>query len=221
MSVTNIAMEIEVTGSDDGKETFCVSRKWDKSGRKALVIELYPTITTYAPIHMDKSAAALINHADAFGWGSVKIVNLYSKVFVSKPLVAQLHESPENFQFIEDILDNPEIIHYDIVIAWGSSLSTHAGTNQIKRYILNLLLEKGLLEQTKHIVTEQLMTNDGIGTHPLYLLLRHNSEEWYLQSYPLENELERLNLLTAENDEEKEIERNNQDVKPKKRRVKK
>ena len=221
MAVTNIDMKISVVGSDDGKETFEVSRIWDSDKKKALVFELYPTITAEQALCVDKSTAALINHADYFGWGMVTICNLYSDVFTSKPLVANLRESPENFQHIEESLDASEKGGYDeIVIAWGSSLATHTGTNVIKQYILNLLLERGLLEKTKHIVTELLMTNDGIGTHPLYLSLRHNSEEWYLYPYPLEDELERLNMLASETEENQDKE-NSKENKANRRRAKK
>lgn len=202
MTSKNLVIETEVTGTEDGKETYCISRTWNKEKKKALVIELYPTITVKNTMCLDKSTVALLNHAEELGWGSIQIVNLYSTVFVSKPLVAQLKESEDNLKHIAEILGQSDITKYDIVIAWGSSLSTHKVTNELKRKVLNLLMERGLFAQVKHIVTEMLMTNDGVATHPLYLLLRHNFEKWFLHPYPIESELKKFNKLCGKESEE-------------------
>lgn len=190
MITKEITMQTIVTGTEDGKETFEIRRRWKDGGKKALVIELYPTIVVDFPMLQDVSTMHLLNHAEELGWGEVQIVNLYPYVFARKPTVAQLSESHENLEYIRDILTGADIEEYDIVIAWGSSLATHATTNYIKKKILKILQEHGLEMQTKHIVTDNMDTKKQLGTHPLFLGLRYSGELWRLENYPLKTILE-------------------------------
>lgn len=184
-------LQTEVVGSEDGKYTYEVRRSWGNGG-KALVIELYPAVSAKKSGCWDLSAMHLINHADELGWGEVRIINLYSKVFSSKPSVKELKSDVENTAYIRAIFEEEAVKDYDIVIAWGSSLETHLGTIHAKAELLDMLKEKGLENQVKHIITDRLDTNGQRGTHPLYLGLRYAKETWKLQPYPLEKALEEL-----------------------------
>ena len=186
----NISMQVTVVGSDDGKETYEVRRTFDPNGKKSLVLELYPTISTRNPMILDISTLHLLNHARELEWGDIRIINLYPYVFNRKPGVNELHESVENTEYIRDILTSKDIEDYDIVIAYGSSLSSHACTQHIKRNILLMLKEYKLEAQVKHIVTVTIDTEKQLGTHPLYLGLRHSSDIWSLESFPLSLALE-------------------------------
>lgn len=188
----NFNMLVEVTGSDDGRNTYEVRRKWGDEGKKALVVELYPTISAEQCEKMDLSAMHLQNHTKELGWDDVHIVNLYSNIFDSKPLASQLKDDIENLSYIEEILEKDDIKDYDIVIAWGNSLSTHIGTVKAKIDLLNMLKDKGLLEQVKCIVTENLSVVECYGVHPLYLGLRYSKDKWSLVEYPVDEELEKL-----------------------------
>ena len=186
----NISMQITVVGSEDGKETYEVRRTWNFEGKKALVLELYPTISVQNPMVLDISTLHLLNHASELGWGEIRVVNLYPYVFEKKPGVNELHESVENIEYIRDILTGKDIEEYDVVIAYGSSLASHACTQHIKRNILLMLKEYKLETQVKHIVTDTIDTEKQCGTHPLYLGLRHSSDVWKLESFPLSFALE-------------------------------
>lgn len=181
----NISMQVTVVGSEDGKETYEVRRTFNPNGKKSLVLELYPTISTKNPMVLDISTLHLLNHASELGWGEIRIVNLYPYVFNRKPRVSELHESVENTEYIRDIFTSKDIEDYDIVIAYGSSLASHACTQHIKRNILLMLKEYKLEAQVKHIVTATIDTEKQLGTHPLYLGLRHSSDIWSLESFPL------------------------------------
>lgn len=181
----NFSMNVEVVGSADAKETYEVRRQWQQGLGKAIVIELYPTISVNNPMVLDISTLHLLNHSREMELGEIRIVNLYPTVFATKPTVSRLTQSVENLEYIKDIFTAPDIAEWDIIIAWGSSLSTHDTTNHIKRTILNMIKECGLVNQTKHIVTPFLDTEKQLGTHPLYLGLRHGSEKWDLDSYPV------------------------------------
>lgn len=139
-------------------------------------MELYPTISAEQCEKLDLSAMHLLNHTKELGWDDVHIVNLYSNIFDSKPLASQLKDDIENLSYIEEILERDDIKDYDIVIVWGNSLSTHIGTVKAKIDLLNMLKDKGLLEQVKCIVTENLSVVECYGVHPLYLGLRYLKE---------------------------------------------
>ena len=202
MVTETFRMDISAVGSDDGINTYEIRRKWVEKGKKALVIELYPTLTADQCGNMDVSTMHLMNHVQELGWGEVRIVNLYSKVFSEKPTVSQLSEDDNNLSYIEEILEEQDIGGYDIVIAWGNTLISHRQTIQAKTDLLTMIKEKGLAKQVKCIVTNNLKAN---GVHPLYLGLRYSKDVWSLQPFPLEkvlNELESTEKkASAENDE--------------------
>lgn len=58
-------------------------------------------------------------------WGEVRIINLYSIVFSSRPSVKDLKSDIENTAYIRAIFEEQEVKEYDIVIAWGSCSPTH------------------------------------------------------------------------------------------------
>lgn len=189
MVTETFRMDISAVGSDDGINTYEIRRKWAEKGKKALVIELYPTLTADQCGNMDVSTMHLMNHVQELGWGEVRIVNLYSKVFSEKPTVSQLSEDDNNLSYIEEILEEQDIGGYDIVIAWGNTLISHRQTIQAKTDLLTMIKEKGLAKQVKCIVTNNLKAN---GVHPLYLGLRYSKDVWSLQPFPLEKVLNEL-----------------------------
>lgn len=189
MKTEEMTMQIKVVGTENGEETYEVWRKWREDGRKALVVELYPTIGVGYPMVLDVSTMHLLNHANELGFGEMRIVNLYPRVFSKRPTALELEESVENLEYIKDILTCAEIGEYDIVIAWGSGLSTHACTNHIKKKIFQMIQRCGLEVQVKHIVVDGLDTQKQLGTHPLFLGLRYKDDIWKLERYPLENVL--------------------------------
>lgn len=78
------------------------------------------------------------------------------------------------------------------MIAWGNTLISHRQTIQAKTDLLNMIKEKGLAEQVKCIVTDNLKAD---GVHPLYLGLRHSKDVWSLQPFPLEKVLDELESM--------------------------
>ena len=163
-------MRTELVASEDGTHTYEVRRTWAEDGKKVLVLELYPTLSLGRTDELDLSTLHLLNHAKEFGWGMVRIVNLYSSVCNGgKPKTSELCYDNENMAYIEDILESEDIGEYDIVIAPGNSLSTHAATIETKTDILEMLRDKGLSEQVKSIVTDSMDVSKPSGVHPLFL----------------------------------------------------
>ena len=77
MITGEVNMSIWAVGTDDGKSTYEIRRKWGEEGKKALVIELYPTISVENCGMLDVSTMHLINHVNDFEWKEMRIVNLY------------------------------------------------------------------------------------------------------------------------------------------------
>lgn len=182
-------MNILAVGTDDGKNTYEIRRKWGENGKKGLVIGLYPTIPVEHCEMLDVSTMHLINHVKDFGWNEMRIVNLYARVITKKPSAGELQEN--SLAYIEEILEEEDIKTYDIVVAWGNSLSTHKGTTNAKIDMLSMLKEKGLDKNVKSISVEGASVRSA-GTHPLYLGLHYPREKWRLTEYPLKESLEEL-----------------------------
>lgn len=180
-----------IYGSDDGSKTFEISRVWDTSKKIGIVIELYPTISVDDVDRMDLSTMHLMNHVRYFGWGGVRIVNIFGQVFEKKPLAKELVEDKENYQYIKGILSQKDISDADIVIAWGSALSNNKETIKKKLEILELLQKKKQIKEVMCIESD-FLEGTQMGVHPLYLGLHHAKEEWRLVPYPLEESLNEL-----------------------------
>lgn len=189
MQTEMFQMNVEAIGSEDGRNTYEIRRKWGDKKKKSLVVELYPTICMKQCGKMDVSTMHLLNHAEELGWSEIRIVNLYSRVFAVKPTASQLEEDTKNLSYIEAILEEEGIKEYDLVIAWGNTLQSHKNTIHAKTDLLSMIKEKGLANQVRCIATDTL---DSYGVHPLYLGLRHASETWKLKKYPVEKVLKEL-----------------------------
>ena len=152
METTTFTLVTRVTGTET--KTYEIQRVWDASQKRGLIIELYPTITKDRPDLMDLSSFHLHNHMKDLELGSVTICNLYSTVFARKPLASQLLPDEKNLDYIEKLLDREQFD--DIIIAWGSSLSSNKTANEAKLHILKMLTDKNLTDKVKHIVGESL-----------------------------------------------------------------
>ena len=56
-------MSVEAVGADDGRNTYEIRRKWGDGGKKSLVVELYPTLSTDMCGKMDLSTMHQIGRA--------------------------------------------------------------------------------------------------------------------------------------------------------------
>lgn len=185
-------MQTELVASDDGRHTYEVRRSWSKEGGKGLVLELYPTLSAGRCGELDLSTMHLLNHVKDFGWGLVRIVNLYSLVCAGKLKTSQLEYDAENVAYMEEILESKDIRDYDIVIATGSSFSSHVRTVEMKADIFQMIVDKGLEQQVKCIVAEPMSGEAKNAAHPLFLGLHYGRHVWKLEPYQLREELKLL-----------------------------
>lgn len=203
MKTEKMTLVTEITGSDDGKKTYEIMRKWSDKGKKAVVIELYPGIGTETIQKMDLSYMHLNNHLAELEVGEVHIVNLFSTVFDYKPLAKYLAEDTENIEYIQKLCLRKDIDY--ILIAYGSTLGNHQVARMIKTRLLKFLMEKKLEKKVKHLVVEYLDTNQQIGTHPLYLGLRFSKEQWFIEDFPLKYAYEELTKCSVVDASKKDV----------------
>ena len=168
MKTGELTVTTQIIGSNDNQNTYEVRRTWDENGKTAIVIELYPTISVTNIDKMDLSTMHLMNHTKELGWGSVRIVNLYSTVFDAKPRTSMLLEDEENMEYLKTIFSQKDIKEQDIVIAWGSGLSNHLLTSKKKLEILELIAKKKLDGLVMCIESEYMLDEDeGVDFLPL------------------------------------------------------
>ena len=199
----NFTIHTVVTGSDDGACTYEISRSWDPAKKPALLIALYPTIDIHHANSLDMSTMFMLNHATQMNLGSIRIINLYSKVQIGKPSVSYLKEDLENLAYISDIFDEADINNYHIIIAWGSSLAKHKLTINSKLQILQMIKDKGLIDNVMQLTTDELEETDSFCVHPLYLGLHHNRSNWKLCSFPFEPAFKELSSQLSPTTESK------------------
>ena len=192
MITEKFAMQTELVASEDGLHTYEVRRSWADTGKKGLVLELYPTLSMGRCGELDISTMHLLNHTKDFGWAALRIVNLYSFVCTGKPKASELSYDEGNIAYIEGILESSDITEYDIVIATGNSLGSHMKTIEAKIDILSMLREKGLEKQVQYIVADSAEKEKWIGVHPLFLGLHYGRDVWRLEAFPLHEELKAL-----------------------------
>ena len=181
-----------VTGSDDGRFTYEITRSWNSEKKKALLIALYPTIDIHHANSLDLSSMYLLNHSSQMDLGTIRILNLYSKVQTGKPMVSSLREDLENLAYISDVFEEPDINDYHIILAWGSSLSNHQLTINTKLQIMQMIKDKGLADNVMQLTTDDLDTLTSSGVHPLYLGLHYNRSFWSLSPFPFDAEFQTL-----------------------------
>lgn len=205
MLIEKFTMNTELTYSENMDNTYAIKRVWDESKKKAVIIELYPTISVDRIGELDSSTCLLLNHMADLDLGEITVVNIYSKVFTYKPLVNDLVMDEENLSFLDTLFNNDEIYNKEIIIAWGSSHWTHKTTMEMKLAILKMLKEKKLDSLVKHIVPEFIDESSRQGVHPLFLGLRCSRQRWSLLSFDIDDEIEFIEkeLMTRQEKKEK------------------
>lgn len=156
--------------SDDGEHRLLLRREWDKNGKTAMIIMINPN--TADTLCMDMTTMLVLNNLYKLDFGSVNIVNLYSKIMPKLSL---------RFNSDEDLIDNETdsiIEQYAamsdaIIIAWGSIGNNSQRVRKRQAELLDVL--KPYANKLYKIGEE--------GYHPLTPAVRNN---WELFPYELE-----------------------------------
>ena len=157
--------------SDDGEHRLLLWKEWDKDKPTAMIIMINPS--TADTLNMDLTTMLTINNLNVLGYGSVNIVNLYSRITDKLSL---------RFNSDEDLLDENNdgvIVKYAeksdvIIIAWGC-VGNHSQRIRERQAELLKRLESH---------ADRLYQIGDKRYHPLTLSIRC---EWKLKKYEMED----------------------------------
>lgn len=184
MKTINTSVETELVCSDDGKNTYCITKRLNGvEGETGIIVMLFPTRNEKNLNADDSTINHLVAHMSDFGFSEIKIINLFSKVVSARPSSRGLTIDNENMNFIENsILSDKDLKNQKFIVAWGNSMESSRAVNEIKRKVINLYLKKLPKGKIYQIVCPERGIADG-ASHPLYLGIRAKTALWRLMEY--------------------------------------
>ncbi|SHH84017.1 hypothetical protein SAMN02745135_02356 [Caloranaerobacter azorensis DSM 13643] len=169
-------IKTEAYFSKDGKHRYLLKKEWDKRKKKAMVIMINPSSADSMVI--DHTTMYVINNLSKLDFGSVDIVNMFSKIDIrlsSRQSIEELVDK-ENDNYIEKSAAKADYI----IIAWGSIGENNKKIKERQKEIFNLLKK-----YKDKLYTICDLKGRG-GYHPLAPQVRHS---WKLEKMNLEDDL--------------------------------
>ncbi len=77
-AISKSILKTEAYFSDDYKHRYLLCKKWDKNSKKAMIIMIQPGMAD--AMLLDATTVFIINNMHKLKFGSIEIVNLFSKV---------------------------------------------------------------------------------------------------------------------------------------------
>lgn len=156
--------------SDDGKHRFLFRREWDAEKKSAMVIMINPN--TAGTLNVDLTTMLTINNLSNLGFGSVNIVNLYSRIM---PKLSLRFNSDDDLiaKECDEIIEQYASMSDAIIIAWGCIGNNSQRVRERQVELLDVL--KPYANKLYKIGKE--------GYHPLTPIIRC---KWELEPYELE-----------------------------------
>ena len=156
--------------SDDGLHRLLLRKEWDKNKKTAMIITINPN--TADTLNMDLTTMLVINNLNKLGFGSVNIVNLYSKIM---PKLSLRFNSDDDLidSETDTIIEQYATMSNAIIIAWGSVGNNSQRVRDRQTELLEML--------SKH--ENKLYQIGENGYHPLTPAVRN---EWELEPYNME-----------------------------------
>ena len=166
--------------SDDGERRYALTKVWDKKKPKLAIIMLAPSEAS--GVSLDNTTMLVLNNASRLGYGSVSIVNLFSKI--GKLEMLKEPEDEENLKWIDTISKDVDIIVY----ASGVGKATNKAFISRQNKVLEALKP---YEAKLHCITNE--QGNARFQHPLSPAIRI----WHLSSMKI-NELHLVDSVTQE-----------------------
>ena len=190
MKTTKSTITTTLITSEDDKYTYEIRKETGNDKQKvAVIIMLYPGVTSNDINYCDNTTQSIIDHMPDFDVGSVRILNLFSKVCSARMSTRSITIDQDNLRYIESVMKEKNSSDYLWIFAWGSSMSSCKVANQTKRMIFELM-EKYLKEgKPQQITVEGLEVKNENAVHPLFLKIRYGNCTWLLEDYVLPKEL--------------------------------
>lgn len=156
-SATSFSIATQASFSKDGKHRFLLSYEWDKKAPRALVITNYPGISD--GLCSDLTTSLIINNCVEQGFGSVKLVNLFSLIGG----LARDSQYSDGFTAVTDQVTLVEAGKADVVImATGSFGTGNKYGKQRQEELLKALKTAEMMAKVEWLVNEQ-----GKPAHPI------------------------------------------------------
>lgn len=188
-----------LTTSEDGAHTYSFSKQIENiQGKQGIFILLYPTRDVDNCHVEDHTNLHILNHMIELGLNSYTVINLFSRVTKSRLSTRGLTIDKENLHFIqEEIFGNINTENTQVIIACGNTNPTSYAVNRSKQHVLETW-NRSQPGQGLYQLCTNGVPKDSIGTHPLFLGIRHGNSAWRLETYPQQAELSRLKKMTTE-----------------------
>lgn len=156
--------------SDDGEHRLLLRREWEKEKKSAMIIMINPNSAD--TLNVDLTTMLVLNNLQKLGFGSVNIVNLYSRIM---PKLSLRFNSDDDLiaRECDEIIEQYAAMSDAIIIAWGSVGNTSERVRERQADILNMLSK---FRNKLYKIGEQ-------GYHPLTPVIRSN---WDLVPYEIE-----------------------------------
>lgn len=184
MKKINTSIETELICSDDGKNTYCITKRLNGvEGETGIIVMLFPTRNEKNLNADDSTINHLVAHMSDFGFSEIKIINLFSKVISARPSSRGLVIDSENMNFIENsILSHKDLKNQKFIVAWGNSMESSKAVTESKKQIIEAYLKRLTKGKIYQIVCPERGIVDG-ASHPLFLGIRAKTAKWRLMEY--------------------------------------
>ncbi len=169
LAETNV-LKSKAIFSDDKKHRLLLKKEWDKNKKSAMIIMINPN--TADTLNYDLTTMLVMNNLSNLGFGSVSIVNLYSRI--TEKLKLRFNSDEDLIDYETDtIIEQYASMSDAIIIAWGSVGRNTKRVRERQREILEKISEH---KNKMYQIGKE-------GCHPLTPSLR---SYWELEPYEME-----------------------------------
>lgn len=156
--------------SDDKEHRLLLRKEWDSEKPSAMVIMINPN--TADTVNFDMTTMLVLNNVSRLGFGSVNIVNLYSRIM--EKLNLRFNGDDELIDDDSDaVIEQYAAMSDAIIIAWGTIGKNTLRVRERQKYLLELIKQHaGKMDQ--------------IGKNACRPLTPAVRREWVLEPYEME-----------------------------------
>ena len=176
MQTDKTTMKTEAIFADDRKRRYLLKKEWNPKEPKAMILMINPSVADV--VKLDYTTLYILNNLQDLSFGSVDIVNLFSRMTkklksddielaLEEKNLAQIHKSAQTAD--------------SVIIAWGKS----GENNQKLQYMQTIMLEQLLPYKEKLYIIGNGVGESGF--HPLAPQVRFF---WELLPFDVEAYLE-------------------------------